>query len=46
MTKMPKKLPMEFLEDYYRNCEERELYKEQRYTEEEYWHIWKKFKQL
>ena len=43
MTDMPKNLPMQFQEDYYKNCEERAAFKEPKYTLYEYWQIWSSF---
>jgi hypothetical protein len=43
MTDMPENFPMQFQEDYYKNCEERDAFKESRYTIQEYWKIWSSF---
>jgi hypothetical protein len=44
MTTMPETLPLQFQEDFYKNCEERDAFKEPRYTITEYWKIWSSFK--
>jgi hypothetical protein len=37
---LPKKLPANFIEKYYENCKERELYKDPILTKEQDWEIW------
>jgi len=37
---LPDNQPADFIEKYYENCSERELYKEPILTKEQYWKIW------
>jgi len=37
---LPDNQPADFIEKYYENCSERELYKEPILTKEQYWEIW------
>tara|TARA_B100000497_G_scaffold98640_1_gene111300 strand:- start:494 stop:646 length:153 start_codon:yes stop_codon:yes gene_type:complete len=39
---LPKSPPINFLEAYYENCAERELYNDTVLSQSEYWEIWTK----